>query len=186
MEKTLYVRGLVFTDGTGQFPDSVERAFDNMLALHGRDDWEPGASKRVEPTEENLKAIFEEKEQAEREAERLPGILDLPSARLPGELKASLAAMLELYALYARGYRRCAEACFRAKKAMASHGAGDAEAAGRAADRLAAYREELAGLMRGTRAPHFVHRMLDTGPLDRLAADIREKLSAAQTAPAAA
>ena len=188
MEKTLYVRGLVLTDGTGQFPDSVDRAFDNMLVLHGRDDWEPGASKRIDLTQENLRIVLEEKEQAEREAAQLPGILDLEKTQLPAELKASLATMMELYQLYVQGYRRCTAACFLAKNAAASRDAADIDAAIRAVDELAAYRRDADRRLRNTRVPHYVHRMLDLGPVDRLTADIRGKMAAIRAAgiPAAA
>ena len=180
IEKTLYVRGLVFTDGTGQFPDSVDRAFDNMLVLHQRDDWEPGASKRVELTDENLKAIFEEKEQAEREVAQLPKILQLEQSQLPAELRASLETMLDLYQRYVQGYKRCTVACFTIKKAEQSRATADIAAAERAAGQLAAYRQETASRLKGIRIPHYVHRLFALGPLDRLTTDIHKKVAVIQ------
>ena len=186
MEKTVYVRGLAFTDGTGRFPDSIDRAFDTMLVLHRRDDWEPGASKRVEPTEENLKAVVEEKEQAEREAARLPQILKLDQAQLPVDLRASLAAMLELYRLYVEGFRHCTVACFATRRAMHSRNPADLEAAGAAADRLTIYRDRAARLLQDTGYPHSVHRMFDLDCLDRLITDVCKKTASIRVVSAPA
>ncbi len=177
MEKTVYVRGLVFTDGTGQFPDSVDRAFDNMLVLHGRDDWEPGASRRIDPTEENLRTIFAEKEQAESEVERLPNILQLDQTPMPAEMRASLQAVLELYQHYVRGFRHCTVACFTVRKAETDGRAADINAVERALDRLIAYREDSARLLNNRRVPYFVQRLFALEPLDRLAIDIERKLA---------
>jgi hypothetical protein len=177
LEKTLYVRGLVIADGTGQFPDSVGRAFDNMLVLHQREDWEPGSSKRVEPTEENLKIVTAEKEQAEREAARLPALLNLGQSRLPRELRASLETMLDLYQRYVRGFNRCTIACFTTRRAMVTRDAGDVAAARSAAGLLADYRNETEARLTEGVLPHYVHRMLDLGCIDRLMADIRSNLA---------
>ncbi|MGD1029605.1 MAG: hypothetical protein ABSA05_00550 [Opitutaceae bacterium] len=177
LEKTLYVRGLVIADGTGQFPDSVDRAFDNMLVLHQREDWEPGASRRVEPTEENLRLVAAEKEQAEREAARLPVLLDLGKSRLPGELRASLETMLDLYQGYVRGFRRCTLACFTTRRAMVTRAPEDVAAARSAAGLLADYRTEMEGRLSKGFLPHYVHRILDLGCIERLMGDVQSKLA---------
>jgi hypothetical protein len=43
-----------------------------LVHIHGRDDWEKGASARVQATDENIAAVLEEKEQALREVKLLP------------------------------------------------------------------------------------------------------------------
>jgi hypothetical protein len=186
LEKTLCVRGLVFTDGNGRFPDSVDRAFANMLVLHRREDWDPGASRRVDITDENLKAVFEEKERAEDEAGQLPGILEPGRMRLPAGLKASLATMLDLYKLYVTGFRRCTVACFCAKRAAISQAPEDIQAADAAADQLAAYRQEVARRLADVDVAHSVYGFFDTDHLDRLAADVREKMAEIRYASATA
>ena len=66
LEKTVFVRGHVFAED-GMFPNTIKRAFDLMTRIHSRDDWDPGASKKVEPTDENIKVICKEKEEAEEQ-----------------------------------------------------------------------------------------------------------------------
>ncbi|MGD1029604.1 MAG: hypothetical protein ABSA05_00545 [Opitutaceae bacterium] len=178
VEKTLYVRGHVWTDGSCQFPITVDRAFFNMLVFQGRDDWEPGSSRRVEPTPENLEIIFAEKEQAEREVERLPEILKIGEARLPAGLKASVNTMLELYRWYVHGFRLCTVACFTARRAGQTRAAADVQAAVAAGGAVALYRNETARRLKDTYFPHTVYWFFDLDNLDQLTADIREKMAA--------
>ena len=172
MEKTVFVRGHVFHDD-GMFPESIARAFDTMTSFHNRDDWDPGASKRVEPTDENIKAIIAEKEEAEQAVGRLPGILKVEQAQLPAAVKSSLKTTLDLYRLYVRGFKYCAIACFRGKRAQLTSSAGEIQAARTAADDLLAFRKELAGRLQGTSFTHHAYWMLDVNRLDRLASDVR-------------
>jgi soluble cytochrome b562 len=176
MEKTVFVRGHVICDND-MFPDSVARAFDIMTVLHSRDDWEPGASKRVEPTDENIKAIIAEKEEAEQEVDRLAGILKLEQAQLPAAVKSSLKTTLELYQLYVRGFKYCAIACFRARKAQRTSNAGEIEAARKAAGDLLAFRRELAGRLQNTSITHHAYWLLDVNRLDGLASDVRQQMA---------
>jgi hypothetical protein len=175
IEKTIYVRGLSLTDGTGQFPQSVERAF---YYLRERDDWEPGASKRVEVTEENLAIIFAEKGQAEREAAALPGILSLDQMQLPDDLKASLETMLDLYQRYVAGFKHCTVACFAAQRAINTRRPGDVEAAKMAVDGLRTYRTTTARYLETTYFPHYVYRLFDLSCVDRLADEVLQKMVA--------
>jgi hypothetical protein len=160
------------------FPESIARAFDTMTSFHNRDDWDPGASKRVEPTEENIKAIIAEKEEAEQEVGRLPGILKIEQAQLPAAVKSSLKTTLDLYQLYVRGFKYCAVACFRGRKAQSTSNAGEIQAARKAADDLLAFRRELAGKLQGTSFTHHAYWMLDVNRLDRLASDVRQQMAA--------
>lgn len=175
IEKTLFVRGHLFHEN-GMFPDSVKRAFDMMTQIHGRDDWDPGASKRVEPTEENIRAVIAEKEQAEADVAKLPGILQIDELGLPPAMKKDLNTILDLYQWYVRGFKSCAIACFRAKKAMNTHERADVEAALQAADDLTAYRAETARRLKNTSYPHYVYEFFDVERLDHLTSDIRQKM----------
>jgi len=177
MAKTTYVRGLVFTDGGGQPPDSVDAAFDHLLRRHGRDDWEPGASGRVAPTADNLRLILAEKAEAEQQAAGLADILQLDRSTLPADLRASLEAMLGLYRLYVQGFRRAAAACFTARLAQATRRAPDIAVAQAAALELDAQAEAAAAALAKTDPAHFVRRLLDPAPARRLAADVREQLA---------
>ncbi len=177
MAKTTYVRGLVFTDGGGQLPDSVDAALDSLVTLHGRDDWEPGASERVSPTAENLRLILAEKAEAEQGAAGLSDLLRLDRSDMPADLRASLASMLDLYRLYVKGFRKAAAACFTARLAMKSGANGDIAAARAAADDLASHADEAAAGLDKADPAHFVRRLLDPGRPRRLADDVREKMA---------
>lgn len=175
--KSLYVRGFNFTDGTGQYPFSIDHAFFTMLVFQGRNDWEPGANRRVEPTEENVRAILDEKDAAEREVAALPGILQVETLGVPPPLRAALADLLDLYQWYVRGLARCTAACFLVKLAERSRRPADVARAGRAADGLDAFRRQAAARLQGTFYPHFVYWYFDADYLRRLSEDVRAHLA---------
>jgi hypothetical protein len=172
MEKTYYVRGFVF-NVNGLFFDSVDNAFFLATVHHGREDWEPGANKRVEPTEENIAAIVAEKDAALAEVQKLPGMLNAASLPLPAEFKAHLETVLSFYREYVRGTRLCAIGCFRAKQATLTRRPEHARLALQAADELQQYRTATANLLDDKFFPHYVHRAFDLGRLDSLIQDIR-------------
>jgi hypothetical protein len=178
IEGTIYVRGFVFTEGSCQFPVSVDRAFSNMLVFQGREEWEPGSSKRVEPTEENLKIIFADKERAQRDVARLPGMLQLDELDLPAELKASLNTLLELYQLYVRGYCLCTVACFWTRKATITRSPADVAEARKAGEQVADYRNEVIRRLADTYYTQHVYWFFDVDHLASLVADIRSKVAA--------
>jgi hypothetical protein len=177
MAKTTYVRGLAFTDGGGRLPDSVDAAFDALVVLHGRDDWEPGSSRRVAPSAENLRSILAEKDEALREVALLSGLLQPERLGLPADVRASLVSMLGLYRLYVQGFRRAAAACFGAKLAQATRAPTDIAAAKAAATELIAHADESAAELAKADPAHFVWRLLDPEPARRLAADVTEKMA---------
>jgi hypothetical protein len=163
------------------FPDTVQKAFAMMVEIHGRDEWEPGASRQLEPTEDNLRAIFAEKDAAGREVAALGSILRPESLGLPPEFAREIDIILDLYALYVRGFSCCAHVCFQTRKAQGSREASDIQAARASLDRLRAYREDVADRLRGTRYPHYVYWLFDVERLDSLAADAGNILSQAGT-----
>lgn len=116
MEKTPYVQDHLFQDNS-MFPYSMERCFAIMLSIHSMEEWKPGASKRVEPTAENLERIFEEKRQAMLEVERLGAILDVDSLALPGDMAEDFKDMLDLYKYYVKCFYLSCRACFCCLKA---------------------------------------------------------------------
>lgn len=185
IEKTVFVRGLLFHDGSCMFPDSLERAFDIMLVFHDRDDWEPGASNRVKVNETNIRAILEEKAEAESELEQLPAVLGLDSLQIPESFRASLREMFTLYRSYVRGFRHCTESCFRTKQALLTREEQHRELAAVAVDALSQYRATVLQLLNEHHYPHYVNRLLDTDGLDRLVNDLRCHLATLAPAPLA-
>ncbi|MEW5718593.1 MAG: hypothetical protein AB1817_08205, partial [Chloroflexota bacterium] len=155
MEKAVYVRGHVFHEDA-MFPDTVQMGFRMMVEIHSRDDWEPEASKRVAPTDENLKIIFAEKDQAVVEAQTLPAILQADTLGLSQEFADELKDMLDLYVLYVRGFRECARACFLTRKTTMTCDTADVRAARAALPSLYALRDEIIARLRGTHYPHYV------------------------------
>lgn len=174
MEKTAYVRGFLFGDGTGTFVDGVENAFFFMTVFHGRDDWDPGASARIQPNEENIAAIVAEKDAAMAEVEKLGAILRVEELPLAAEFKSHLILTLRLYSEYVRGMRLCAIGCFRAKQASITRRREHASMALDAAEQLQRYRAEIAAMLGERYYPHYVYRTFDVRHLDSLIADIRK------------
>jgi len=177
MAKTVYVRGLIFADGIGALPDSLEAAFDHLLVLHARDRWEPGVAKRIEPTAENIAAIVAEKDQAQREAAALPAILNLRESPFPPPLQAPLEELLKRYQQYVRSFREATVACFAVKRAQTTRAGREAAAAKQAVAALSRYADEVAQPAGPGELPHFMLRLLDRAPAQRLAADLAEKIA---------
>ncbi len=173
IEKTYYVRGFFFCQG-GLFPHSVDYAFYMAEGRYGREDWEPGANKRIEPTEENIAAIIEEKDAALSEVERLPGILQVASLPIPSEFREHLRIVLSFYRESVRGIRLCAIGCFRTRQAILTQRSEHAQLALEVADGLQKYRSEIASYLDGRDFPHYVYRVFNIERLDSLIRDIRD------------
>ena len=181
VEKSLYVRGHLFHEDD-QYPDSIAKAFDMLVHIHGRDDWEPGASRLLDPTDENLAIIFAEKAQATQEVKQLAGVLQTRTLGLPDIVCDELEAMLELYGLYVEGYELCARAVFLARKAQLTPSGADIDEALRTAAPLREFGETVRARLRGTSFPHYVYWLLDTTRIDSLASDVQTQLT--QLSPA--
>ena len=175
IEKTIFVRGHVFHDDC-MWPDIVDRGFYTMTGIHGRDDWEPGASRLVEPTDENMAVIFREKAEAVQQVKALADILSVETLGLPDDFVAEIKEMLALYELYVRGYELSAHCCFLVRKATTTKKAEDAAKARAAVAPMRAYREELCQHLQKRHYPHYVYWLLDEGRLRDLLNDIDAQL----------
>lgn len=87
--KASYILGHQYLE-SDQAPYTIEKAFEVMVVIHSRDDWEPGASKRVSVTRENIKAIFEEKQQGIELTKSLYDILDVENLGVSEEFKSDM------------------------------------------------------------------------------------------------
>lgn len=177
VEKALYVRGHLFHEDD-QYPDSLAKAFDMMVNIHGRDDWEPGASRLLEPTDANLDEIFSEKAQAVRAVDELQSVLQPASLGLASAVVQDLTTMLELYRLYVRGYELCAKTVFLTRKAQVEPDAQSIAAARATIAPLRAFGEQVRARLAGSSYPHYLYWMLDTTRTDALARDVEERLTA--------
>ena len=177
MERAAYVRGHLFHEDD-QYPDTLDKAFGMMVDIHGRDDWEPGASRLVQPTGENIAVILEEKRAALEGVRRLPGILSVGSLGLPPTMAAEFEVMLDLYERWVRGFEFCARTVFLTRRAERSKAPGDVEAALATLAPMRGFVCETAARLEGTHFPHYVYWMLDTTRLEALAADAERRLAA--------
>jgi len=177
MEKTLYVRGHVFSYSS-QYSQSLSSIYNIMQDWHQREQWDPGSSKYLEPTDENLELIFEEKRDAVNEAERLRTILQPETLGLPEVFVKEIDEMLDLYIYYVKGYEHSAHAYFTAKKAIRTKAMDDIRMAKENAYRLDAFRLELERRFEGTYYPHNIYWIMKPKQLQLLADDVRKEMSA--------
>ncbi len=175
IEKSQYVRGHLFNEDD-QYCNSVGRAFDMMVRIHGRDDWEPGASGAVAPTEANIAVILEEKRQAVREAERLPEVLGLDRIGVPEGFKREIEDLLGLFTLYVRGFEICARGVFRAEKYRTGRDDGDRREVETAVADLEAFEGEIAAALAEKDYPHHIPWLLDRKRIRELAADLKKHI----------
>jgi hypothetical protein len=174
--KTYYVRGFLFYQN-GRFFNSVDNALFLMKVHAGLEDWEPGANSRIDPTDENIAAIIEEKDQALAEVRKLSGILQPESLPISDEFRSNLVTMLSLYEQYVIGFKLCATGIFRAKQADLTKQPDHARLALKAADDLQDYRSRIPTLLGDKFYPQDVHRAFDIYTLDKLIKSIRNMCS---------
>lgn len=176
MEKAAYVRGHLFHEDD-QYCDTVERSLDMLVRIHGRDDWDPGASRLLDPTSANIAVIFAEKEAALAEVVGLRDALSPETLGVTDEMVQDLNVMLRLYALYVKGYVLCARAVFLVLQAEREPGEGAIEAARATAEPLRTFGAEVRTALMDTNHPHYVYWTLDTTRTDTLAEDVDRRLA---------
>ena len=124
MEKAHYVRGHLFSED-GQWIETVDKSFSYMTDIHSRDHWEPGASKLVAATDENIPIILKEKRQAVEAVGKLGGILKPETLGIPAGTVRELQTILDYYEVYVRGYELCTHAVYLTRKAQQTSDSGD-------------------------------------------------------------
>ena len=182
LKKSIYVRGHWFCEDN-MFPDSLDKAYKMMVYIHGRDDWEPGASERVAATPENLPVIFEEKRRAVLEVEDLQKIVNEDVPGFDEETRTDLQEMLKLYRLYVRIAEASAHAVFETRYYADTK---DPEGKKRAAEAVEALRS-FAQTVRDTLAertvfyPHIIFWLVNDRRMDALADDCQAYLEDRKT-----
>jgi hypothetical protein len=176
MEKAAYVRGHLFHEDD-QYPDTLDKAFAMLVDIHGRDEWEPGASRLLDPTEGNVAIILAEKREAVEAMRRLPALLDAGTLGLPSTMAAELDTMLDLYRLWVEGFEHCARTVFLTRRAEATGSAADREAALATLPPMRAFCDEVAQRLAGTAFFHVVYWLLDERRLRSLADDVARRLA---------
>lgn len=100
IEKTLYVRGHVFNRNAQMFNRYFLTYF-IMTVQHTRDHWDKGASEKVQPTEENMKIMLQEKAEAVKQAEDIRTWLKPEKLGVKPEIEKYLNFVIDVYGVYA-------------------------------------------------------------------------------------
>lgn len=175
MEKTNFVRGHLLGESVLP-PDTVQKAFDMMVYIHGRDDWEPGASKKVEPTDENIEVIIREKDAALEEVKNLSAILKAETLGFSEEILKEIEDTLDLYVYFVKMMRVCTIACFYTRKALATKDQADIKKAKDTIPLLENFIGELDLRLKDSAYPHYVYFMLNEKRMKNLIKDIEKQL----------
>jgi hypothetical protein len=176
IEETMYVRGHLFQDNS-MFPYSMERFTNIMMKTHSMDEWKPGASRQILPTDENIKTILAEKQHAIEESEKLKDILRLDKLGYSKELTADLKELLDLYPYYVRCFALTCRACFLTLKAETTRQRADIEAAGNEIGALRDYSAVVKKRIAQGEYTHQVPRLIDYKRLNHLADNIEKHLA---------
>lgn len=179
MRKTVYVQGHWFCEDN-MFPDSLDKAEKMMVKVHGRDEWERGASGRLDPLkDENLQAIYQEKDEALDQVRALRDVLRPEACGFAPETVARIDETLRLYIHYVQiGLTSC-HVVFDTKRASLTEAEEDILRAEKSIDALLRTRTQVKSLLdqEGERYPHIVLWLLNERRMGELAADAREILA---------
>ena len=121
IEKAIHIRGHVFNRNSQIF-DRYDLPYNIMTVFHSRDQWEPDAHKRVEPTDENIPIILDEKDEAVMYASKVATLAkDLIGVTDDENIRAYLTFLVKAFPLYVEGFRLEAETLMYAKRAEAGN-----------------------------------------------------------------
>ena len=160
LEKGIHVRGHVFNRNCQIF-DRYDLTYNIMTVFHSRDQWEPGASKRVEPTDENIAAMIGEKAEAVAMAGQLRDMIRTGNPDVSEPVRRYLEFLAEGFLAYIEGFQIELTSTVYTRRAELS---GDPVDIGRARETLEGYEElakKYAKLVREKGYSHVVEYMLD-------------------------
>lgn len=170
LEKIIYVRGHVFQENA-QFFDRISMAFDMMLQFHSREEWELGASKKVECTDENLEIIFQEKDEGVALAKTLKDLVHPAELGVSAEVQAYLEFLLEMYVLYAEVFRDATHTVFLTRKAQNTKNPSDIAAARATISNYDGYIQILRDKIQGKGYANIVEWCLDAERISKFKAN---------------
>ena len=179
MEKGIHVRGHVFNRNCQIF-DRYDLTYNIMTVFHNRDQWEPGASARVEPTKENIQIMIEEKDEAVRLAKELCKTIKDEAESIVGPVRAYLDFLAEGLVAYVEGFRLQLITTVYTKRTETE---GDLEAAAAARESLRDYgslANRYDALVRNRGYSHVAEYMLDGERLRRFKKDVERVLNSLQ------
>ena len=179
MQKTVFLQDHLFQDNS-MFPYSMERCFAIMLKIHSMDEWKPGSSQRVQPTEENIERILREKQEAIDESRALRDILSPQTLQLPQELRDDLEDMVDLYTYYTRSFKLSARACYACWRYEQTLDEADRATVMAVLDDIAAFVPVLRERATKRSYTHEVPRLIDYRRFLYLDRNIREHIARAE------
>jgi hypothetical protein len=138
---------------------------------------EPNFSKLIEPTDENLKEILNEKEDALKEVSQLSEILKIEEIGLPEEIASELKIILQLYRLYVEGFQLSTKAIFLTKKALMTKSEDDIKATRNALSELLSFKEKISNALKDTSYAHLTYMLLDQNRIQDLVNNINYYLN---------
>ncbi len=103
MEKSSYARGSLININ-GHIHDRLDVMYYWSFLLHGRDQWEPELSSKLDPTIENINAVILEKEEALELIKEFNSIIDSLSNAYNQEITRYLEFLKKAYYLYVLGF----------------------------------------------------------------------------------
>lgn len=169
--KVGYILGHQYLE-SDQAPYTIEKAFEIMVVIHSRDDWEPGASGRVSVTKENMERIFAEKKEGLKETEALLGILSPDSLGLSesflADMKASIRGMVD-FAVFCDAVTRAMYLTSYAEKTCAAE---DIAAAVSTEKELRKIADDFEEEYKGTEYPYYLYSRLHPARIRRFADNV--------------
>lgn len=175
-EKAAYIRGHQYLE-SDQPPYTIDKAFEIMVVIHSRDDWDEGASKRVSVTDENMEIIFKEKKEAIAETEALYEVLDVKSLGISESLAADLTKCIDTMVLFAKFCDITTRAMYLTKKAIQTKLQADVIKAELTVDELEAIAVTIERELEGTDYPYYLYSRLHPSRIRRFIGDVKLQLS---------
>jgi hypothetical protein len=170
LEKTIYVRGHVFQENAQPF-DRVDMGYNMMVRFHGQDEWDPEASRLVEPTDENIALIFREKEEGVALAESLSTLVEVDKLGVSEEIARYFEFLNHFYVLYTCIMRDQAHTVFLIEKARRTLRRVDIDAALATLEPFTSHAEALKSGIQGKGFANVVEWCLDGERVFRFKAD---------------
>ena len=175
MEKSLYVRGHVFNRNAQMF-DRYYLTYFIMTVQHTRDHWDPGASRKVQPTSENMEIMVREKEEAVAMAREIGTWLKPEELGVNGEIERYLKFVIDIYGVYTEIFRAQLKTAALIKKAENSRLPVDIQEAGNTLEVYENLAKRLDGLIEGKGYSNNVEYVMDACRVRRFQEDCQRCL----------
>lgn len=177
INKAAYCRKNIFMYSS-QYQDCITR-LERFLLRSVLNSYDPEALARIEPTDENIAKILEEKNDAIELAKTLKDRLHVEELGLDPAFKADMKLISELWVPYVIGFKKQAEGYFYYRKAKVTNDEADKVMAEKAIDGMLVYADELQALVdpERVRMPHYFMRVLCYESLRSLANEMRQQLA---------